>query len=52
MNKAISNYMRDMQRRSAKARWAGLSAEQKRQKMSAIAKARWAKRKAINVKLT
>jgi len=40
----ISNYMRDMQRRSAKARWIGISAEEKRAKMSALAKARWAKR--------
>ena len=45
MNKAVSAYMRDMQRRSAEARWSGLSAEEKRMKMSALAKARWAKRK-------
>lgn len=41
----ISNYMREMQRRSAEARWGGLSAEEKRVKMSALAKARWAKTK-------
>ena len=45
MKTEISNYMRDMQRRSAAARWSGLSAEEKRAKMSALAKARWAKTK-------
>lgn len=45
MKQEISNYMREMQRRSAEARWSGLSAEEKRAKMSALAKARWAKTK-------
>ena len=45
MKPEISNYMREMQRRSAEARWSGLSAEEKRAKMSALAKARWAKTK-------
>lgn len=40
----ISNYMREMQRRSSAARWGGLSAEEKHAEMSALAKARWAKR--------
>lgn len=44
MNKSVSDYMRDMQRRSAEARWGGLSTEERRAKMSALAKARWAKR--------
>lgn len=44
MNKAVSDYMREMQRRSAESRWSGLSADEKRMKMSALAKARWAKR--------
>ncbi len=30
MKPEISNYMREMQRRSAAARWSGLSAEEKR----------------------
>ncbi len=34
---------REMQRRSAKARWSGLSAAERKAKMSALAKARWAK---------
>ena len=45
MNKVVSDYMREMQRRSAESRWSGLSAEEKRANMSALAKARWAKRK-------
>lgn len=45
MKPEISNYMREMQSRSAKSRWRGLSAEEKRAKMSALAKARWAKTK-------
>jgi len=45
VNPEVSKYMRAMQRRSAKARWGGLSADEKRAKMSALAKARWAKRK-------
>ena len=43
MNKAVSAYMRLMQRRSAKVRWSGLSAAQKRERMSALAKRRWLK---------
>ena len=34
---------REMQRRSAKARWSGKTAEARRLEMSALAKARWAK---------
>ena len=45
MKLEISNYMREMQRRSAAARWSGVSTEEKRTKMSALAKARWAKTK-------
>jgi predicted membrane metal-binding protein len=45
VNKSVSAYMREMQRRSAEARWNGLSSEEKRAKMSALAKARWAKTK-------
>lgn len=45
MNKVVSDYMREMQRRSAESRWSGLSAEEKRANMSALAKARWAKAK-------
>lgn len=55
MNKAISSYMRDMQRRSADSRWGGLSAAARKKKMSDLAKARWAKRpkaKSGNDKLT
>lgn len=44
MNKAVSDYMREMQRRSAVSRWGGLSAAERKAKMSALAKARWAKR--------
>jgi hypothetical protein len=44
MNKVISDHMRAMQRRSADARWSGLSIAERRAKMSALAKARWAKR--------
>lgn len=44
MIKVISDHMRAMQRRSADARWSGLSAAERRAKMSALAKARWAKR--------
>ena len=48
MNKAVSDYMRQMQRRSAKVRWSGLSAAEKLERMSALAKRRWAKRKPAN----
>jgi len=34
---------REMQRRSAQARWSGLSAAERKAKMSALAKVRWAK---------
>ena len=34
---------REMQRRSAKARWSGKTTESRRREMSALAKARWAK---------
>ena len=33
---------REMQRRSAKARWSGKTAEARRREMSALAKVRWA----------
>ncbi len=36
MNKAISDYMREMQRRSAESRWSALSPEQRSEKMKAI----------------
>ena len=44
MNPAVSKYMSALQRKSADSRWGGMSAEARRAKMSAIAKARWAKR--------
>lgn len=44
MNKAVSDYMRDMQRRSAEARRAALTPKENSARMSALAKARWAKR--------
>ena len=34
---------REMQRRSAKARWSGKTADERRREMSALAKIRWAK---------
>ena len=34
--KAVSDYMRDMQRRSAKSRWSGLSAAEKSAAMKAL----------------
>ena len=34
---------REMQRRSAKARWSGKTAKARRREMSALAKVRWAK---------
>ena len=34
---------REMQRRSAKSRWHGKTAEEKRAEMSALARVRWAK---------
>jgi hypothetical protein len=36
---------REMQRRSAKARWSGKTAEARCREMSALAKARWAKKR-------
>ena len=45
MKKEISDYMRQMQRRSAEARWSGKTAEERRREMSALAKARWEKTK-------
>ena len=36
---------REMQRRSAEARWSGKTAEERRREMSALAKARWEKTK-------
>lgn len=36
MNKAVSDYMRDMQRRSAESRWSGLSAAERSAKMKAL----------------
>lgn len=52
MKKAVSDYMRQMQRRSAKSRWSGLSVVEKRERMAALAKRRWAKRKPANVELS
>ena len=36
MNSEISKYMREMQRRSAEARWGGLSAAERSAKMKAL----------------
>ena len=36
MNKAVSDYMRDMQRRSAASRWSGMSAGEKSAAMKAL----------------
>lgn len=36
MNKAVSAYMREMQRRSAESRWSGLSAAERSAKMKAL----------------
>ena len=56
MNPAVSKHMREMQRRSAESRWGGLSAAERKKKMSDLAKSRWAKRpkkaKSGNDKLT
>ena len=41
---------KEMQRRSAKARWSGKTTEARRKEMSALAKARWAKRQAVRGK--
>ncbi len=44
MKPEISKYMRELQRKSADSRWGGLSAAERKKKMSELAKARWAKR--------
>ena len=44
MNPTISAYMRRLQRKAAKSRWADLTKDQRKEKMSALAKARWVKR--------
>ncbi len=49
MNKAVSDYMRDMQRRSAESRWGGLTPEQRSAKMKAIRAAAKKKRKATQL---
>jgi len=50
VNKAVSDYMRDMQRRSAKSRWSGLSAEQKSAAMKALrAKSKSKRRKKCKI---
>lgn len=36
MNKAVSDYMREMQRRSAESRWSGLSAAERSARMKAL----------------
>ena len=36
MNKAVSDYMREMQRRSAKSRWSGMTAAEKSTAMKAL----------------
>lgn len=36
VNKAVSDYMRDMQRRSAKSRWSGMTAAEKSAAMKAL----------------
>jgi hypothetical protein len=45
MNQAVTRYMRALQRKSADSRWGGLTAEDKRAKMSALARMRWAERR-------
>lgn len=44
MNKAVSDYMRQMQRRSAESRWSGLSSAERSAKMKAIRAAAKTKR--------
>jgi len=36
VNKAVSDYMRDMQRRSAESRWSGMTAAEKSAAMKAV----------------
>jgi len=36
VNKAVSDYMREMQRRSARSRWSGMSAAEKSAAMKAL----------------
>lgn len=50
MNKAVSDYMREMQRRSAESRWGGLSAAERSEKMKAI-RAAAAKKKRSKTKV-
>lgn len=45
-SKQVSAYMREMQRKSAAKRWASVSTEERKSMMSALAKARWDKRRA------
>lgn len=45
MNPTISAYMRALQRKSTAAKWSGLSASERKRKMSELAHARWAKKK-------
>ena len=45
MNKAISEHMRKLQRRSARSRWAKLTAAQRSELARKMAKARWGKAK-------
>jgi len=52
VNKALRDYMRQMQRLSAKSRWRGLSSAEKRERMAALAKRRWAKRKPAKDKMS
>lgn len=43
---AVSDYMRGLQKKSAEARWVGVSDQAKKRRMAALAKARWGKKKA------
>lgn len=43
---AVSDYMRGLQKKSAEARWSGVSERAKKNRMAALAKARWGKKKA------
>ena len=49
-NKAVSDYMREMQRRSAESRWSGLSAAERSAKMKAIRAAAKKKRSKTKVR--
>lgn len=48
MNKAVSDYMRQMQRSSAESRWRGKSAAEKKKAMADLARRRWGKAKPAN----